>query len=171
MKRSVLVTLYCALLFFSCPSMAEWHSGKDDDGLPYTFTINDSGNMFGQWCNKEADACFWILATTRSCDTGIDIPGLLNTETGAVSIRLKCMANTVLGGKVYHRLVFSSFDVVSSSISGNKRIAIAIPLQDVGFTVTRFDTTGVDAAINRIDIAKRLYFETRAKKSTRDQQL
>lgn len=158
-------------IFAATPAMAEWFSGKDDDGLPYTYTVNDSGNMLGQWCNKDADACFWMLATQRSCDNGIDVPGILNTENGAVSITLKCLSSTVLGGKLYHRLVLSPFDTVRTALQGQKRIAIATPMQDVSYTVTRFNTTGVDVAISRIDTAKRIYFENNSKKSTKDQRL
>lgn len=158
-------------IFAVAPAIAEWFNGKDADGLPYTYTVNDSGSLLGQWCNKDADACFWILATQRGCESGIDVPGILNTENGAVAISLKCLSSTVIDGKVYHRLLFSSFDTVQTALQGQKRVAIATPMQDVTYTVTRFNITGVDAATSRIDTAKRIYFETKSKKSTKDQKL
>lgn len=172
MKQRV-VSAVCGmfLLCFGLGAEAAWNSGKDQEGLPYTFTINDSGNMFGQWCSKEAEACYWMLASQRTCEPGIEIPSVINTEGGAVAISLKCLSSTVIAGKLYYRLVMSPFETVRSALQGQARIAIATPMQDVSFTVMRFDTTGVDAALSRMDTAKRIYFETESKKSTKDQRL
>lgn len=153
------------------PASAQWISGKDDEGLPYAYVVNESRNIFGQWCNKDADACFWILATQRGCETGVDVPGLINADSASASISMRCMGTITLEGKVYHRLVLSPFDTVRNSLQGQKRIALAVPMQDISFAVLRFNTTGADTAINRLEAAKRLYFETNDKKSTRDQRL
>lgn len=157
--------------FVVSPAMAEWFSGKDDDGLPYTYVVNESRNLFGQWCNKEADACFWVLATQRSCESGVNVPGVINTDAGSASISMRCMSTTVLDGKLYHRLVLSSFDTVRSALQGQNRFALAMPIQDISFAVLRFDTTGADAALSRLDSAKRIYFDADRKKSTKDQRL
>lgn len=152
------------------PAAAEWISGKDEEGLPFAYVVNESRNLFGQWCNKEADACFWVLATQRGCETGADVPGVINTEKGSAAISMQCLATTTLDGKLYHRLVLSPFDTVRTALQGQKRIALAMPMQDVSFAVLRFNTTGADAAIGRMESAVRIYLNTN-KKSTKDQSL
>lgn len=155
----------------SNPAAADWISGKDEEGLPFMYVVNESRNLFGQWCNKDADACFWVLATQRGCETGADVPGVINTDQGSAAISMQCVATTILDGKLYHRLVLSPFDTVRAALQGQKRIALAMPMQDVSFAVLRFNTTGVEAAISRMDTAKRIYFDTNRKNSTKDQRL
>lgn len=159
-------------VFASAAASAQWTHGIDDEKMPYMAVANDSGNLFGQWCNKEDLACFWMIVTKTKCEQGSSIPGLLNSpaNNGATSVRLLCSKPTTFRGEAYHRMLVAPFDNVTTLVKGQSRISLAVPMADGSFTVMRYDISGIDAAIRRIDLEKAQFLENQ-KNSTRDQRL
>lgn len=137
---------------FSNKAFAEifgsWFTGISDDGQAvYAATMNDSGNVFGEYCFPEDGNCVWLIGISAMCKTGDQYPVLANTESAASHITVKCGAKV---SKDLYSYVFTDFNALKELVMKNVRIGFAIPMQSDNFKVIRFDLTGSNQAIERM---------------------
>lgn len=144
----------CVTLLLCTAARAEtfgdWTVGLDDSGAPYMVTANESGNLFGKWCDLEQMSCFWMIATSdTTCDQNSEYPILGNTSGGAFHTTMTCSTTTRLSGKVYHRSLLSGPDQLDKMTAQQGRIGFAVPMAAGTFKAIRFSLNGASDAFTR----------------------
>ena len=121
-----------------------WQAGtvSGGDGT-YAGTTNDSGDVFGEYCDYENKNCRWVLLTLAACDKGHTYPALGNTDKGAASLELVC-AGEVSSGK--YRYFFNNWKDLEALVKTSARFGLAVPMQADQFQVHRFLLNGLIAA-------------------------
>ena len=93
MRCSVVKLFILGLMCFflnSAISASEWDWAVVD-GVYMSAVDNDSGNSFGQICVVEGDSgCYYFLFIDFTCDKDAVFPSLINSDSGAYSVNLKC---------------------------------------------------------------------------------
>jgi hypothetical protein len=129
----------------SAETYGAWSVDVTNDGEAiYAATVNDSGNLLGQYCFPAEGNCIWLVGMSSACDEGDKYPVLANADTGASHISVYC--STQLKDGLY-RYVFSEFDEIDAIVKNAMRVGFAVPLQDDRFKVVRFDLNGSNEAI------------------------
>ena len=123
-----------------------WIAGVDAAGATHASTMNDSGYILGQHCDRDAGPCYWLLGMSTRCRPGAKYPVLVNSDAAAQSLELGCTGETAGQAGIYG-LVFTDFDAISALIARSRRIAIAFPLKGDQFRVVRFDLIGAPEAL------------------------
>lgn len=174
MKRAILLLLLVSTAASAQnqqASVGEWTLGLSPDKTPYAFVLNDSGNIFGQWCTSEDDTCRWMVATRDKCSEEAATPVVLNSKGGSIGAVLHCSGTVTLAGKKYYKMVLTEFAQVEKMVKENSRLGIAIPYIDEGFNVMRFNISGGAEAMRRMDVGKLIYYNHKSKNTTLDQKL
>ncbi|RPH46668.1 MAG: hypothetical protein EHM87_01490 [Burkholderiales bacterium] len=136
----------------------------------YAATVNDSGNVFGQWCDPQDRSCTYLVAFTASCRDGARYPAVANGEGGADAVTLVCrgaLDGRNAEGRPLFRYAFENFDQIDTLVRGSKRIGIAFPIDGDAFRVLRFSLAGSQTAIG----AMRGAIERGGRQNTRDLRL
>lgn len=174
--RNVILTLLVFSGFFTTSATAEmkvsgsWGWEATNSSF-FAATANDSGAVFGQFCYPgEDNKCYWLVGLSSGCQTGDEYPALVNSDTGAASLRLVCMGKSKDGA--YYRYAFTDFDSIDAVAKDAARVGIAVPLKGDEFRVSRFDMSGSRPAV----LAMRLLAERESqvrpvRRTTRDQTL
>lgn len=177
MKKLIMLAVTGLLAAFShaqsvpAQAVGDWFYGADNDGLPYIFTMNDSGGVFGRWCDKDSESCVWLLLVKTQCDLNAVVPALINADSGATGIELTCLGERTLVGERYYRLSFNNYSVVNSIVSRNSRIGVAVGSKDDGFRVFRFPISGGTSLLPRMDAAASARLEMLRRRGTKDRVL
>lgn len=152
MKKKV--AWLCMLLlspFAQAEQAGAWTTGVTNDGeAVYAATVNDSGNVLGQYCFPGADSCIWFLGMRTACEEGSTYPVLANSDSGAAHISVYCSDQVDAG---LYRYVFSEFDQIDELVRKGMRVGFAVPLQSDNFRVVRFDLTGSVRALDLLETA------------------
>ena len=127
-------------------TFGSWVADARSDS-PFAASVDDSGNIFGQYCSAGRSSCVWLMALASSCQKGDRYPALANFETGAVSLEILCKGELESGHFAY---AFTSFDQVDLLVRQGASVAFAVPLQREQFRVMRFDLTGAVSALSRL---------------------
>ncbi|MEE9913633.1 MAG: hypothetical protein K4571_18125 [Deltaproteobacteria bacterium] len=174
MKR-LLFTIAIIAIVFPCTSHAQsfgvWHSGVTDTGDAfYAATINDSGNLLGQYCYPSKGNCIWLLGMRTACEEGAQYPVLANSDAGSSHINVYCSAKLDNG---MYRYVFSEHDAIDKIITKGLKVGFAVPLQSDQFRVVRFDLNGSSRAITKmLNLVEKAQNKSSLKETgTRDQDL
>ena len=154
-----------------------WSAGQmsEGEGL-FAATSNDSGNVLGQYCVWNKDSCFYIIAFKTACELNSEYPVLVNADTGALPLRIRC-DGVLTGGSVngFYRYVFTDFKTVDRLVKEATNVGFALPLQKDEFRVIRFDLNGSNEAIAHMRTAATASAPqaraTRPTRGTRDQRL
>ena len=127
-------------------SFGSWYAGASDDKAKhFAITLNDSGNMLGEYCYpKSGGNCYWMFAVSAACVKGDKYPVLVNAESGALYLEIYCYEPAQTG---LSQFAFTDFDRSNNIIAKNSRIGIAMPMQGDQFRVVRFDLNGATAAL------------------------
>lgn len=153
-------------------SFGEWHTGATEskEKLFFAITVNDSGNLLGQFCSPDTGNCIWLLGMSASCNEGDQYPVLTNSDKGAAHILVYC--DTKLDNGLY-RYVFTDFDTINDFVMKGSKIGFAVPLQSDQFRVVRFNLVGSNRAITVMrSIAEKAQKRLPSKNTgTRDQNL
>lgn len=158
-----------ALVFGSAVSAQEMGSWNYQLRPPfYAATMNDSGHIFGQWCDVDAGACAYLLALSTACADGESYPVLINSDVGAMSSTLVCRGR-LENGK--YRYALGHFDAIDNLVRKAKRIGLAIPLEGDQFRVVRFSLDGAAATLTLMRAAAEKATAAPQPRSTRDQRL
>ena len=138
----------------------------DREGV-YAATVNESGGLLGQYCFRENEKCLWLMANDVNCEDGSSYAVLVNAETGAATVTLRCAK---IGGKP--RYLFEDFDVIDKAVRGASWFGVAFPLQNGRFQVSRFAMNGASAALAFMRRAAEAMVEPAgASQGTRDESL
>jgi hypothetical protein len=163
------VSLFILPTFVHARSVGTWYFDSSDDGATlYAATVNDSGNMLGQYCTMDSGDCIWLVAFTTACDVGNRYPVLANSDSEASHLEVYCAGK--LGNSGLYSYAFTDFDLMDGIISKGSRIGIAFPLQGDQFIIVRFDLRGAVAALTQMRAAAQEKVK-RANHGTRDQTL
>src|SRR5687768_733203 len=108
MKRAI-----AAVVFALAPSISlaqqfdDWNVSPFEGGAS-AITKNDSGDEFGYVCLEQSNTCVWVLGLTDiECEPEADYPVLVNANTGASSMELRCF---IFDGS--HFMVFKDYDAI-----------------------------------------------------------
>jgi hypothetical protein len=172
MKVPILICCALALLLTSrvhAQTFGSWAVGVSGSSL-YAATVNDSGNLLGQYCFPADGSCFWLLGMKTSCNEGDRYPVLANSDAGASHMEVLCSAKLDNG---MYRYVFTDFDKVDAILSKGSRVGFAIPLDGDQFRVVRFNITDSNSAVARMKTTaeKAQQLSPRSPSGTRDQTL
>ncbi len=119
-------------------SWGAWSAGRTSDGDgTYAATMNDSGNILGQYCN--GGTCVYLLGIKTSCKTGDKYPALVNSNLSAMSVEVVCRGKLDNG---MYRYVFTDFEQIDDTVKRASQIGFAVPLAGDQFRVIRFDLMG-----------------------------
>lgn len=121
----------------------DWSVGFTESGtMIYAATVNDSGELLGEYCNIESKKCYWLLGMGTQCDEGDEYPLLANTSSGARHLTATCFKDAGDGQQVY------GFDwrEIESVIKGARWVGLAFPMKGDAFKVVRFSLDGIDAS-------------------------
>ena len=173
------ILIYCALALLLLTSrlhaqaqyFGSWFVGPSSSSGPhYAATINDSGNLLGQYCFPADDSCLWLLGMKTSCTEGARYPVLANSDAGAFHMEVLCSAKLDNG---MHQYVFTDFAKVDDVLSKGTRAGFAIPLDNDQFRVVRFSITDSNRAVARMksNAEKAQKPSPRSPRGTRDQTL
>lgn len=131
------------------------------------YTGNDSGSTFGLFCFN--GACEFYVDSNNPCTENAAIPMLINSETGALSVKSKCVHLNVQRGRT--RYVYSIMDTdVIDAISNGQAIGFAMPLESGKFKVVRFSLNGARDATGVVGAAMNARSKSR-QSEFRDQNL
>jgi len=141
----------------------------------FAATVNDSGNVFGQWCDVYDGNCIYLIAIPMRCEDGETYPVLSNSETSANAVEIVCrgpLQGRNADGRALYRFVFTNFASIDHQVRQSQRIGFAFPTQGDGFHVSRFSLAGAIQAIGAMRrAAERAASPAPARQGTRDQRL
>lgn len=151
MTKLFLIVLVGALMvaIANCKVQAQeignWHIETKSNEYLYAVTINDSGALLGQYCFLKDGSCAWLLGMNTSCNKGDSYPVLVNSDAGALHLKVYCDGQLDSGS---HRYVFTEFDAIDDAVKKSAKIGFAVPLQSDQFKVVRFLTNGSVSALS-----------------------
>jgi hypothetical protein len=145
---------------------AAWYQ-DGQAATPWALTINDSKQVFGQWCSFAADACYWSLGLDQTCSKGARYPVLINATSGSLATEVLCDERAETGKQ---RLYFTNFDDIDRLVRASTLMGVAFPLQSGEFVVVRFSLNGAGPAL---DAMRQATIKRRGAKpvGTKDQRL
>ena len=126
-------------------TFSDWEaSGDRTSSFLSAATVNESQEVFGEWCYPDKGNCIWLMGITTQCREGNTYPVLAYSDGGAVQLEVRCLGKLELTGA--YQLVFTNFDDVDHIARKATRVRFAIPLQAGQFHIVRFSLAGaVDA--------------------------
>ena len=150
-------------------TFGNWRVSTDKSGYAWAGTINDSGHLFGQFCEFSDGSCRWVVGMGTGCKQGERYPVLVNSNEGSQGMEVYCYGE-LAGTPGTYTYAFADFDEVTSHMTKGGKIGIAMPINDDQFRVVRFDLTGAPAAI--ASMRATVSSKTRAtRQGTRDERL
>jgi hypothetical protein len=131
--QSLLLAIFCAALGSEAAArdVDDWSIDTFPEGV-YAATLNDSGNLLGQYCFTDKGSCVWMLGMKTACQSEQRYPILVNSDIGARTLEIYCGGQSETG---HYRYLFASFDAIDNLVRGSSRIGFATPLQDDQFQV------------------------------------
>jgi hypothetical protein len=141
----------------------------------FAATANDSGNVFGQWCDVRDGNCMYLIAIPMRCEEGETYPVLANSDSSANAVEIVCrgpLEGRNADGRALYRFVFTNFASIDHQVRQSQRIGFAFPTQGDAFHVSRFSLSGALQAISAMrSAAERAVSSGPARQGTRDQRL
>jgi hypothetical protein len=125
-------------------TFGSWFVGTKRSDFLYALSINDSGNVLGQFCYPGDGSCIWLIALKTGCQKGDHHPVLANSDAGSVHLDVLCDGQLESG---LFRYAFTNFDQVDNIVRQGTRVGFALPLQKDEFRVVRFDLSEAASAL------------------------
>ena len=169
MRYVVVMLLFGALganVGWAQTSIGGWQLDTKGNDYHWAATVNDSGQVFGQYCYLGDQTCYYIIGLDKSCEPGNKYPVLANSDLGAMQLELLCDAPVDSGR---YRYFLTNFDQADEIARKSTRVGFALPLKNDQFTVVRFRLDGAVAAIDAMRSMAEKKVPTRS--NTRDQRL
>ncbi len=142
---SAIVLMISSALLYAEPRVSkDWFWGVDDTEFFYAATLNSSEHIIGQYCYLESGNCMYMVGIGITCEEGYETPALINSNKGAVQIKLVC-AHKYEDQNV---LFITPFDDIDNIIRQASHIRIAVPMENDQFKVSRFSLSGSSYAID-----------------------
>lgn len=170
-RHSIFAALALTLLVHDASAQERkfgaWSVGvSESKAIVYAGTTNESNGIFGQFCQTTADSCAWVLINDLACEVGSQYNVLVNSDIGSASHGISCLK---VDGKP--RYVFSKFDEITATVLKASKIAVAFPVGDSQFQVSRFSLSGSNEALDLMGKTGRQMMQKNKGKDTRDQML
>lgn len=144
-----------------------WNVSGNSNGM-YAFTINDSGELLGEYCYYKTGNCSWLLGIHTSCKSNITGFALANASGGSLPLNILCTGN-VPHSSLYE-YVFTNWKKLESEFQDASQIGFAVALQADRFIVIRFSLVGrTDAEAAMQAVFEHGLKEFKAHKKTVDQ--
>ena len=141
----------------------DWSISKMANGMD-AYTVNDSGELLGEFCYYKTTTCEWQIGIHTACNKGSDGDVLANSEASATPLEVKCEGQ-VPGMPLLYAFVFTNWKLFESGITNSSRVGFAMPLASDQFTVIRFSLAGRTKAQQTMESR----FFAKVKNSTVDQ--
>lgn len=121
-------------------TFGHWLVATSADGRDvYAATVNDRGEIFGEFCNYHSASCRWLLTVRTPCRFGDVYPILANSKSGANPIAIFC---TGALGRSAFGMALMNRRKLEASIERSPRVGFAVPLAGGGFSVAQFQLEG-----------------------------
>src|SRR5438128_3234075 len=170
-RTCFLIVAFLTFLNGAVPGQAQpfgrWFAETNKSEFLYALSINDSGNVLGQFCYPGEGSCVWLIGFKTRCQKGDNYPVLANSDAGSLHLEVLCDGQLESG---LFRYVFTSFDQVDNIVRQGTRVGFAVPLQKDEFQVVRFDLTGATSALSAMRAAAEKRTQP-VKRGTRDERL
>jgi hypothetical protein len=157
MLKSYKLTLLilCSLINFAQAEPSDFHDNGDWSWFfdseylnGVAATLNDSGLIFGQFCEPLEQSCYYMVSLSASCISDAEIPALASASSGVSHITLIC--DEGIDNEEY-RYFITPFDTIDAIIrNSNGVLGIAIGLEDGRFAVERFSLFGVNKTLDEM---------------------
>lgn len=131
----------------------EWAWDTSNADFAYAATVNDDGRVLGQYCYYSQSTCIYIVSFGITCEQGGEYPALINSNLGAVEVRLVCGHDLGKENAFY----IKPFETIDGTIKDATNIGFAIAMESGYFKVVRFSLAGSTYAIESM----RSYVEER----------
>jgi len=141
----------------------DWVLDIDGDDFLYASTLNSSRHILGQYCYLDSGNCMYLVDIGITCDKGYKTPALVNSNAGAVQVKLVC-------GHTYKKnnvLYIYPFDQIDTIVKQANYLSIAVPMENDRFKVSRFSLSGSTYAIELMRMAAERAMEPRPSKKER----
>lgn len=112
--------------------------GKDNSFM-FAGTVNDSGEIFGEYCYFNTKVCNWYVVLNTGCETGTTTPVLANTDSGAIPLALTCKGQ-MSQGKFANEI--SDWKSLEAALTDSIHLGFAIPISEDKFIAVRFSLKG-----------------------------
>jgi hypothetical protein len=141
------------LLTYAFPAhAASWSNNASEDGVMlYAVVSNEEGNTLGQYCSASNGRCLWMITMTNECDTGMQIPIMINGEGGVIPTTVLCNGKTMPGADEYQYL-FSDFDAIDGIVLNSANVTIVFPVSGDRFGVSRFSLGDAATALDTMHL-------------------
>lgn len=151
MKCWLAIALLISANTVKAESIGDWTIGRNDNGAPYMFVMNDSGSFFGKWCDVDDQSCSWLMLTPTLCIENSKSLAMVNAESGASSFQTFCIGSKTFGTSTLYRNGFLGFDNIEKLAAEGGTLGIVIPLEHAQFKALKFRLIGVAAALKRFE--------------------
>lgn len=170
-RHSIFAALALTLLVHDASAQERkfgaWSVGvSESKAVVYAGTNNESNGVFGQFCQSTEAVCSWVLINSLDCEVGSKYSVLVNSDAGAAAHETTCFK---VDGKPRH--VFTKFDEITATVLKSSKIAVAFPVGDSQFQVSRFSLSGSNEALDLMGKTGRQMMQKNKGKDTRDQML
>lgn len=155
MKSLQLLFIFGILLLSNPIHASDWYTDTvPSEDAYFAITLNDTGNVFGEFCFKKSESCLYLLGMHIACKSGNQYPVLVNSDSGSFSLTVYCFDQADNG---LYRYGFTNFDEIKNIVNNSSKIGFAFPMKGDQFKVIRFSLKGANEAINRMrgDLRKR----------------
>ena len=152
MRNSILLGLWSLIFspisFSQAQISKDWHWDLSYSDYAYAATANSDGRILGQYCYYADGSCVYLVSLGILCESGAEYPSILNSNTGAVDVRLIC------GDKYQGENVFfiKPFDDVDNIVLTASTIGFAVAMEEGTFKVVRFSLLGSTHAIKMMQL-------------------
>ena len=120
--------------------LGHWTTGvTTDKSAVYAATVNDSGELLGEYCSFSSKACGWVLSVDSACDKDQHYPVLVNTGHGAAQFELVCTGQLGSGKYVY---AIKNSKELEELFKTGATVGIASPMQADQFKIFKFVLDG-----------------------------
>lgn len=157
---SSLALLCCLPLPARGASLGDWRTGVTTNGKEFfAYTLNDSGQAFGEWCSVDSGYCTWMIGMSYGCDKNFAYPVLANSDAEAESLSMNCSGT--IEDTDLSRYAFTDFKLVKSLLKDGHVVGFAIPMQSDQFRVIKFSLDGCSDAISTMEAGATAAYQRR----------
>ena len=133
-------------------SVGDWSYGANpsEEVFEAGTTASDGEVSLSQVC-LVSEPCFYLVNFDVTCESDSQMPALVNTDIGALSVTLLCTDTKADDGTNY--MVVMPFEKFDEAIRGAKRLGFVMPMENDEFHAVRFSLRGAVRAIDRMRAA------------------
>lgn len=130
-------------------SFGHWMTGPINDKAGfYAATVNESNDIFGEYCYFATKTCTWYVAMDSVCEKDHVYPVLGNTDQGAAPLELVCVGQF---DEAHYSYAFRHWQDLERLVKTAKRVGLAMPMKEDQFQVHRFLLDGITASTKQLE--------------------